>query len=514
MKLNLSNRTHIQGTALIVTLTVVTVAAIMLGSYLTLVQGQTASVARSQTWNAIIPVTEAGVEDGMAMINSSETADSLDPTGMAWTNGVGTGSDGWSTMNAGITTATRDLGTNGHRYTTTIDINQVGPGGGPLVTATGVIPYSSIPWVFCKNGSRLNRNPSQPFFFAAAGAPSFSGATPSTVGRKVQINTKLLPLFAIGIACRSNFYMNGNNCRVDSFDSTDPNYSVYFTNAFTGTNGINIYSLARCKAGGDVGVNSAVVGAVNVGNGNIYGHLSTGPGSLVSQVQIGPNGTVGDLTWGGSGIENVGTPTSWWSPDFNVTFPSLKSPKFSGTYLPAAQTNGPLNTYIVIPQGGAITNYIVSTDPGKTIYVAGKTTLWVKGSLQVNVIIAPTNNASLDLYVGTTNGTGDSISLAGSSSSTLNQPGYAKNLRIFGLPSLSSIDMHGNAGWTASVYAPDADVLGGGGGNSTQDTQGAIVCRSMTLKGKWNFHFDESLRSSGAVRGWVAKNWKELPYNP
>ncbi|MDB6111530.1 MAG: hypothetical protein JWR69_3280 [Pedosphaera sp.] len=519
MKMNLSHKTRRQGTALIVTLTVVTVSAMMLGSYLLMVQTQTASVARSQTWNAIIPVTEAGIEDGLAMINSSSTANVLDPTGMTWTNGVGNGGpEGWSALGAtapGITTVSRNIGSNGYSYIATIDVSQVGGGNGegPIVTATGLVPFSPIPWVFSKNGSWLNRNSTRPYFFAAAGADSFAGTATSNVGRVIQVRTKLIGLFSVGIACRTNFNMNGKLCRVDSFDSSTNTYSSYFTNSVTGTNGVWIYDANKAKSGGDVGVNAAVAGSVSLGNGTIYGHLSTGPGSVETQVQMGPHGTVGEIAWAAShdGIENDGTPTSWWSPTFNVTLPSLPAPTFTGTGLPSQTTTGAYSGYIVIPQAG-ISNYVVAALPSTPLYIVGKASVWVKGSASVAVTIATTNKAQLDLYVGNTIGSGDSISLAGSSTSTLNQPGYARNLRIFGLPSCTTINMNGNAGWTACVYAPDADVSGGGGGNNVQDTGGALVCRSLSLRGHWNFHYDESLKSDGSVRGWVGKTWTELPY--
>ena len=134
--------------------------------------------------------------------------------------------------------------------------------------------------------------------------------------------------------------------------------------------------------------------------------------------------------------------------------------------------------------------------------------LWVQGSMTLpSIVIAPTNNASLTLYAGTMTGSGDSISLGGSS--IVNQPGYARNLQIYGLPSLNTISMSGNSGWNACVYAPDADFSGGGGGSNTQDSQGSMVCRSYSATGHWNFHFDQSLLTNGPTRGWIANSWAE-----
>jgi hypothetical protein len=121
-----------------------------------------------------------------------------------------------------------------------------------------------------------------------------------------------------------------------------------------------------------------------------------------------------------------------------------------------------------------------------------------------------TNGGSLVLYIGNTSGS--AVSLTESGASTLNQPGLARNVQIYGLPTLSSIDLSGNSGFNATIYAPEADFIGGGGGNNSQDTAGSITVNSVSLNGHWNFHFDESLKNFGPNRGWVAQNWTELKY--
>src|SRR4051794_35618964 len=110
MKTNLINRNHIRGSALLITLVVVTVSAIVLGSYLLIVKSQTASVARSQAWNSIIPVTEAGLEEAMAMINKNtpivaQTYIYTAAEAWAWTNTVA--NEYWSAFNNGVTSVTR-----------------------------------------------------------------------------------------------------------------------------------------------------------------------------------------------------------------------------------------------------------------------------------------------------------------------------------------------------------------------------------------------------------------------
>jgi hypothetical protein len=294
--------------------------------------------------------------------------------------------------------------------------------------------------------------------------------------------------FQWALALGTNFNGNGKNPLVNSFDSGDTNYSQMATNAVLhyDTNVVQIYDASRAKSGGDVGVSAAVVGNVNLGNGTINGHLHTGPGSIESQLQIGPHGTIGDIAFAAStsGIEGDGTSSSWWAPDFYFSFPEVKNPTFIGQALPAA-----LGGYVILSGGNYITTSASSVG---NLLITGPTTLWVQGSASLGVTIAGTNG-SLILYVGKDTGTGDTITLSGTG--TMNTPGYARNLQIYGLPSLTSIAMQGNASWTALIYAPNANMIVGGGGSNTQTAQGSILARSLTLIGYWNFHYDENLKT-------------------
>jgi hypothetical protein len=310
--------------------------------------------------------------------------------------------------------------------------------------------------------------------------------TTSYVGRKVTVQATITPLFSLGVACKSSLNMNGNNCAVDSYNSS-------LTNASTGGQ----YDASKRLAGGDVGVDGAVVGDVSVGNGNIYGHLFTGAGSAASQVQIGSQGSVGDFS-----TPNGTMAPGWWSPDFNASFADVPAPSFT-LAMPMPPSIGGIIT--LVPG----LNYATTISPAGVLYSTGQNQVWIKGSASIGVTVA-TNGGPLILYVGTLTGSGDSLSLSGNG--TMNQPGLPRNLQIYGLPSLTSVDMHGNAGFNATLYAPEANFIGGGGGNNVQDTCGSITVNSISLNGHWHFHFDESLKNIGPNRGWVAKNWTEVKY--
>src|ERR1700716_4293365 len=170
MKTQPLNPIRSAGSVLVVTLTVVVLIAILLGSYLTLVRYQNASAARAQAWNSIIPLSEAGVDEAFALINKGMPvvlSTNFDVTGgWKWTNSMV--ADGWTPFTNGITSITRQVyGSN--PYTASIDIST----GVPEISSVGSTMYTSVPWVFAA---------ATPFLAAAQGQVS---ATP--IGRKVKV---------------------------------------------------------------------------------------------------------------------------------------------------------------------------------------------------------------------------------------------------------------------------------------------------------------------------------------
>lgn len=471
MKTIRSNNTREKGSVLVISLSVICLAAILLATYLMIVQNQTSAVSRSQAWNNTIAAAEAGVEEGLALINKGAPAIITSP--MAWTNGVT--SDGWTSFVNGQITLSRTL-PNGASYTVTVSIVN----GTPTVYSVGTVPYTTIPWIFSSATGP---------FLAQLGVAGQTSSTTATMGRKVQIQTTLNSLFTAAVITKSNFNMNGNNTLVDSFDSSNNLYST-----------LGQYDSTKRKANGTIATDSGVIGDISIGQGNIYGHVLTGPGSSQSYVQVGSQGAVGDLAWNAS---HNGIESGFWSGDFNVNIPDTPTPTFTGLPLPPA-TNGTITLI-----GGL--SYTAAIDPGASFKVIGSGTanLWVQGSFKPGGITI-SNGAALTLFVGTAAGTGNTLDLSGNG--TMNQPGYSANLQFYGLPSVTSIKFSGNAGFCGTIYAPEADMTGGGGGNNVQDTSGAMIVKSVTVNGHWNFHYDEQLQPNGPSRGWIPKNWTELKY--
>src|ERR1700758_3650251 len=84
MKINLNQKP--EGVVLIAALFIIVAAGIVLASYLTLMQTETKTVARSQVWNQCVPVMEAGVEEAFAQIHFCNNTTNLSSN--SWTLGT------------------------------------------------------------------------------------------------------------------------------------------------------------------------------------------------------------------------------------------------------------------------------------------------------------------------------------------------------------------------------------------------------------------------------------------
>jgi hypothetical protein len=135
--------------------------------------------------------------------------------------------------------------------------------------------------------------------------------------------------------------------------------------------------------------------------------------------------------------------------------------------------------------------------------VQGVANLVVTSSIDLagndTVILAP--GARLTIYME-----GATASIKGNG---FVNPGTSTNLLYYGLPANTSIDMSGNAAFNGLIYAPEADLHLGGGGNNSQDASGAFVVNTFTLNGKFNFHYDLNSRKV-LFAGFVPVSWVEL----
>lgn len=171
-------------------------------------------------------------------------------------------------------------------------------------------------------------------------------------------------------------------------------------------------------------------------------------------------------------------------------------------YTYAATTNAPTAMYYDY----ALTNsgsYKIGTLSGKVIITAPNVVLYVTDSINTDSItVVP--GASVKLYTSA-----PSVSLAGNG--VWNAGGNATNFMYYGLPANTSISLSGNAGFTGTIYAPEADFKLNGGGNNTIDFMGASVTKTTVLNGHFNFHYDEALRKTGPISAFAIQTWNEIP---
>jgi len=463
MKINIhSNTRRCDGGALVLTAIILVIVCSVLISYLLMTQNEYAASARSQTWNTSMSLTEAGVEDALAFMNKY-SGDVV--MASHWSDAASAAADGW-TVSGNLYSMHRVVDTNSGYYDVVID-NTIS--NAPVINCSGSAYY------------KLTAMAQPATMFATIGVQP---GTPTAAVRRVKVTATFSSIFPGAIITRTNIDLNGNNVRVDSFDSTTNASSTWLTNQNYG-----IYNLAKARANGDVMTDSSVVGAISIGQANIYGHLDTGPGGAAT---IGNNGYVGPLPQSGSGIQ-----TGYSKDDMNMIFPDVTLPTGANNWqnVPANNIISASGQYMILGLSGSLT----IDAPNVTVYVNGNINM--SGS---SAITATTNCSAVVIYVS-----GPSIDLHGQATIN-NQMQKASVLGIYGLSSVTSISFGGNAAFTGTVYAPEADFDFGGGGNNTYDFVGSLVANSCKLNGHANFHYDESLKRNGPGIGYIPASWKEL----
>ena len=463
MKIQIAKVSQKQGSVLLIALLTCAIMGVVLASYLIMTSAQNRSVMRSQTWNSAIALTEAGIEDGMQLINKYAGAfEKL-------TNWSATAAaDNWS-QSGNVFYVRRYLGDSYYD-----------------VWVTNVASHLT-PSIYARGYSKWHYNvASSPSMFATIG-PSEPRTT--TLDRSVYVRTKVDPIFNVAMAANRTIDFNGRNVQTDSFDSADPNHS---------DNGAYPFSdLSKTKDNGDVVTNDVLTNSMNFGNAKIKGQVKTGPKGTVKI----NNGSVGDSAWVDGG--NTGIQEGHSADDMNVVFPNPTLP--SGSYLTplkgAYLVNGVVYDYYL--GNGQYRLSSLGTGNWK-MYIGGDATLWVYSDLTMSGtdILRIGTNASLRMYM-----TGGSARFGGQG--VVNENGDASTFYYFGMPQNTSVNFSGNFSFTGVIYAPNADFQIGGGGSDVYDFVGASVTKTVRMNGHYRFHYDENLRNNGMGRGYIATFWKE-----
>ncbi|HSY17682.1 MAG TPA: hypothetical protein VK815_05070 [Candidatus Acidoferrales bacterium] len=451
MKIQIHRKRREQGTMLLVTALIAVVAGSTLAYFLTRAQQESFVVNRSEAWNKALVVAEAGIEEGMSLINRNNG------NSTALTNWyTGASADGWTVSTSSgndLYTISRDLGNGMGSYSVSLTNSPTGP----VILGIGKVT--------CKN--------------------SLMGS--DTVSRKILVYASSSSAFPGALTVKSTINMSGNNVTIDSYDSSDPLHSYWPTYPLapgygTYTNTGSTPNTPR-KANGNVATDGSII---NVGNAQIYGHADTAPGGSTS---VGANGSVGNVTWVDAG--NQGIAPGYSEDDMNVVFPDVTVPATNWTTF----------------SGSSITNsgnYAMDSIGGNFSITASNVVLYLTNGINLSgnktVSIGP--NSYVTIYAGgTINDGGNGVINNGSQ--------HPVQMIVYGLPSLTSITLHGNGAMFAAIYAPEAAVSYKGGGNSG-GFNGALTGSSVVLTGNSTFSYDESLARLNMKSGYVIQSWTEL----
>jgi hypothetical protein len=306
-------------------------------------------------------------------------------------------------------------------------------------------------------------------------------ALSATIARTIRVNTTNSALHTAAMAAKLNIDFNGNGIMVNSFNSADPNLSSngFYTASLTSTNG-------------DV---ASIGGLVNVANGSVYGNVLLGPTASDS---IAKNGLVTGGIYNDFNVEFwdvVLPPTTWSAPS---TFQKPASP--------ITKSDGVAYDYVFDSTTGGGGDIVINSLNGN-LYVGSNTTvrLLIHGNSAPNYIRvdgSTGNSGNLTIYM-------DGATFALGGSSTINS-GNATNFTYLGTTNNTAINFGGNANFTGTIYAPEADFKLGGGGSTDYDFVGASVTKTVTMTGHYKFHYDENL-GHYLMKGYVATSWTELP---
>lgn len=352
-----ASRKHVEGSALIVTVVIAGLIGFSLQSYLTLVSSQNRSVTRAMSWNAAVPILEAGLEEALSHINAN-------------TNTADWATQGWT--NSGSTyTKSRTIGDG---YYSVIISNTISP----TIYSTG---FARLPL-----------------------------STDGYVSRTAMVTTSRDGMFMKAMVAKGTINMNGNNIRTDSFDSANTAYSSG-----------GQYDPTKAKDNGDVATNSGLANSLNVGNANIFGRVGTGPGGSISIGSNGAVGSRAWQNAGNTGIQagwsandmnvafpDVGTPfsggystpTSGTVDGNNYTYVlnsgnyQLNSLSMSGQNKLIVTGNAVLYVTGNLSMSGQ-SQIILKDNASLKLYVAGSS-----ASIGGNGVMNPSGNASKFSYWG------------------------------------------------------------------------------------------------------------------
>ena len=524
MRIRLSNE---QGSILLLALVTSGTIGFTLASYLKLVEAQNLAVMRSQTWNSAMPACEAGIEEALTHLNVVGDGDR--------------GVNGWTLVN-GECVMERNFGDT-HYWVT------VSSGDPPVITSTG---YAKVP-LRTTEVRRAVRVTTTKFGSGMKGMvakgdinmsgicqiDSFDSEDPSYSSNGRYDSAKRKDNGFVGSV---NGSVNGGNGKNYGYVGTGPTGAAagqvgdlgWVDGNNTGiqpghyNNDMNqsFPDVQPPFAGGAFTPQSGTVTTTNFSFTSsaitTTTYPSPPPASGVTTNLSNYTSTEYPFAYGGTVTTNTSATSSRTFPAAGTYVGSVVTrtvtsgpPSGRGTWYDYNRITGYTYQTITYTYNTTTTNSTTSTETYNyvldsenyqltSLSMSGQAKMLVKGNAvhyvsgdvsitgQGQIIILP--GASLKLYVG-----GASAQLAGNG--VMNQNADATKFSYYGLPGNTSVQMTGNAAFTGTIYAPNADFHLGGGGNDVYDCVGATVTETVSMNGHFNFHYDGDLAGRVARHG-------------
>ncbi len=172
--------------------------------------------------------------------------------------------------------------------------------------------------------------------------------------------------------------------------------------------------------------------------------------------------------------------------------------------LASAASQGAINSSVTISTSGRYDSIRMLN--GETLTIDGGVTLYVTGDVTLDnsarIDISEANDACLTIYLA---GSMDGKNSSGFNNLTQEPP----KLKVFGLPTCSSIIIKNSAVFYGVIYAPNATV----DMHNSAEIYGAVVAENYIQRNSAAFYYDASLGDAGIgdefIR-FVPTHWREL----
>ena len=268
---------------------------------------------------------------------------------------------------------------------------------------------------------------------------------------------------------------------LDSYDSSDPNGSTS-----------KQYDPAKARDNCRLATISPVNNKISLGSRKVWGYVSTAGGTAA----VGSKGKVGSKAWVARSDTAGKIEPGHFSTPYVADFPPNVVP-FLGGLAPLQDVIISGTKYKYVFGNGDYQMGKLTLNSSDQAIVTGKARLLVTSQFSLtassSLEIAP--GGSIEIYVAcsTLNVTGRGF---------LNSNATARELKIFGLPANTAINLQGTADFVGIINAPSANVKLAGGSTYF----GHVKAGSADISGGNAFHADEAVGSPS----YLIASWTEL----